>query len=290
MQITELCKKCCVTKKAVEYYCKKGLLQPRILENGYRVFSDEDERTLNKIHTLRKLGFSVCEIDTILKENEKAALKTLTAKKEIEFQMQQNKQDVLKQLVQTGDWEKASFQLRLIETRQTLSERLQQAFPGIFGVYLCAHFGPYLQTAIQTPEQEKAFKTLVDWLDSIQLDLPDEMAEYLESLSTFYNINMVQPTANALAEAVEDPRKYFEEHRQEMEAYRAAKQTDTYKMSPAYQLENALKTFMADSGYNDIFIPAMCSLSAAYRDYRQKLLEANAKFLQMYPQSESGKK
>ena len=124
MQITELCKKCCVTKKAVEYYCKKGLLQPEILENGYRVFSDEDERTLNKIHTLRKLGFSVCEIDTILKENEKAAL----------------------------------------------------------------------------------------------------------------------------------------------------------------------QTFMADSGYNDIFIPAMCSLSETYRAYRQKLLEANAKFLQMYPQPESDKK
>lgn len=75
-----------------------------------------------------------------------------------------------------------------------------------------------------------------------------------------------------------------------MEAYRAAKQTDAYKMSPAYQLENALKTFMADSGYNDIFIPAMCSLSETYRAYRQKLLEANAKFLQMYPQPESDKK
>lgn len=62
MQITELCKKCCVTKKAVEYYCKEGLLQPEILENGYRVFSDEDERTLNKIHTLPSLAFTFVKL------------------------------------------------------------------------------------------------------------------------------------------------------------------------------------------------------------------------------------
>lgn len=48
MQITELCKKCGVTKKAVEYYCKKGLLQPQIMENGYRVFTDADKKHLLK--------------------------------------------------------------------------------------------------------------------------------------------------------------------------------------------------------------------------------------------------
>ena len=290
MQIAELCKKCGVTKKAVEYYCKKGLLQPQIMENGYRVFTDADKKTLTKIKTLRLLGLSVSQICQVLKENETTALQELEAQKEIEFQMQKSKQNVLKQLVQTGDWEKAGLQLCQIETRQVLSERLRHAFPGIFGVYLCAHFGSYLQTTVQTPEQEKAFVTLVNWLDSVQLDLPDEMAEYLESLNTFYNTNMLQATESALSKAIENPQKFFEEHRQEMEAYRTAKQTEAYKMSPAYQIENTLKTFMDNSGYNDIFIPAMCSLSAAYRDYRQKFLEANAKILQMYTQSESGKK
>lgn len=290
MQINELCKKCNVTKKAVDYYCQKGLLQPTILENSYRDFSKTDQDTLTKITVLRKLGLSVYKIGTILKGNESAALQKLISQKQIEIQVQQSKQTILEELAQTGDWGKAKSQLLTIETRQQISERLQQAFPGIFGIYLCAHFGPYLQTAVQSPDQEEAFKTLVDWLDSVQLDLPDEMAEYLESLSTFYNANIVQATENALAEAVEDPRKYFEKHRQEMESCRAAKQTDAYKTSPAYRLENTLKTFMAGNGYNEIFIPAMCRLSETYRIYRQKLLEANIKFLQMYPQTEKNEK
>ncbi len=42
MLINEVCKKCRLTKKAVEYYIEQGLISPDIMENGYRDFSQDD--------------------------------------------------------------------------------------------------------------------------------------------------------------------------------------------------------------------------------------------------------
>lgn len=37
----------------------------------------------------------------------------------------------------------------------------------------------------------------------------------------------------------------------------AFKQSDEYKNSPAYKIQELYATFNQESGYNDIFIPAM---------------------------------
>ena len=42
MRISEVAKRAELTKKAVLYYCEQGLLFPKILENGYRSFSEAD--------------------------------------------------------------------------------------------------------------------------------------------------------------------------------------------------------------------------------------------------------
>lgn len=54
MLINEVCKRCGLTKKAIEYYEEQGLTRPQIMENGYRVFSEDDVIQLNKIAVLRK--------------------------------------------------------------------------------------------------------------------------------------------------------------------------------------------------------------------------------------------
>lgn len=53
MLINEICKKCSLTKKAVEYYIEQGLVVPTMQENGYRTFSGEDAERLIKISILR---------------------------------------------------------------------------------------------------------------------------------------------------------------------------------------------------------------------------------------------
>lgn len=37
MLINEVCKKCSLTQKAIEYYIEQGLVIPVIQENGYRL-------------------------------------------------------------------------------------------------------------------------------------------------------------------------------------------------------------------------------------------------------------
>lgn len=59
MLINEVCKKCGLTIKAIEYYEKQGLICPRVLENGYRDFSISEIEILEKVSVLRKLGFSI---------------------------------------------------------------------------------------------------------------------------------------------------------------------------------------------------------------------------------------
>ena len=52
-----------VTLRTIRYYDKKGLLKPSFInESGYRMYSDEDFLKLQKILSLKYLGFSLNEI------------------------------------------------------------------------------------------------------------------------------------------------------------------------------------------------------------------------------------
>ncbi len=68
------------TKKAIEYYCTKGLLDPQVSANGYRDFSEEDVIALKKISLLRSLGASVEEIRALIKGNDGHALQKIIEK------------------------------------------------------------------------------------------------------------------------------------------------------------------------------------------------------------------
>ena len=73
MLIKDVCKKCKLAKKAVEYYEQQGLISPAVEDNGYRNYSDEDISVLKEIGTLRKLGISIADIKNILASTNKAA-------------------------------------------------------------------------------------------------------------------------------------------------------------------------------------------------------------------------
>lgn len=48
-----------LTRKTIEYYEDKGLINPQKSENGYRDYSEKDPEILNKISLFRKLGMSI---------------------------------------------------------------------------------------------------------------------------------------------------------------------------------------------------------------------------------------
>ena len=45
-----------------------------------------------------------------------------------------------------------------------------------------------------------------------------------------------------------------------------------------------MKSFCANNGYNDIFIPAMRRLSPLYNEYYEQMIRANDKFIEIYPE------
>jgi len=69
MRVTELARSAGVTADAVRYYARMGLLTPkRDAANGYREFSAVDARRLWFIKRAQSLGFSLAEIETIIRQ------------------------------------------------------------------------------------------------------------------------------------------------------------------------------------------------------------------------------
>ena len=291
MLINEVCKKCSLTKKAVEYYIERGLVVPTIQENGYRSFTKEDVERLKKISILRNLDLSVADIRAALSDRNESLLKEISGKKKLEITALQEKQNLLQELADKHDWETVYDKLQQLEKRQSILERLQNAFPGYYGRYICVHFALYLNEPIVTDEQQEAFDTIIEFLDNTDFDIPDDLQKYLDEVLSEAATRcedgidgFAEKMSVGMRDAVQDPEKFLEENREIIEIYQTYKNSDEYKASPAYRLEESLRQFGKLSGYNDVFIPAMCRLSQSYREYQEKSKKADEKLMQEYPQ------
>ena len=66
MNTKTVCEKLSVTPKMLRVYEEHGLIKPKRLENNYRDYSVENLVQIETIAILRRLGFSVNEIKSIL--------------------------------------------------------------------------------------------------------------------------------------------------------------------------------------------------------------------------------
>ena len=89
----------------------------------------------------------------------------------------------------------------------------------------------------------------------------------------------------AFPPAIQNVKQYLSENKEMLEQYIVYKNSDEYKKFPTYRLQALFKKFNSESGYNDIFIPAMQILSNSYREYYEALQKANEVFLQTYDES-----
>ena len=140
MLINQVCKKCRLTKKAIEYYAAQKLVQPEILENGYRNFSAADIERLKKIAILRRLGLSVQSIKEVLDGGGQAALYKVSESKKIEIKAEETKQALVQQLAEKQDWEYTNAQLEALEKSQTILQRLLN---GQYFLNECVQSGGY---------------------------------------------------------------------------------------------------------------------------------------------------
>lgn len=292
MLINEVCKTCALTKKAVEYYIAQGLVAPSVQENGYRDFSDADIERLKKISVLRGLGISAAELQKILSvqhEMGDAALKAISDRKRMEIAVMQEKRQLLQELSRTQDWDLVQEKLRQLQNKQSVLARLQEAFPGYYGNYICQHFAPYLNEPVETQEQQEAFETILDFLDRVHLELPADLQAYYCEVTAEYDDTIMETVDAKVKSAYGDMERFLAENREAIEAYMKYKASEAYQSSNAFRLEQELKQFISASGYYEVFLPAMCRLSKSYREYREMMMNANQRFVQegLYGQAET---
>ena len=280
MLVHEACRECKLTKKAIEYYMEQGLISPAIMENGYRNFSESDIALLKKIAVLRGLGLAVSDVQVVLDNQEEALLK-VSHKKEMEISELQEKQNLIEKLARDNNWDNAQVQLETLEQKQSILQRLLNKFPGYYGKYLSLHFASFLNEPITTVEQQEAFQTIISYLDGVSLVIPDDLKDYLDEAMNGIS-GIVPEISKSRSEAIHNTEQYLIENKDVIEQYLEYKKSEEYKQSPAYSLKEILTQFNNQSGYDDVFIPAMKRLSSSYRQYHNDLLKANDIFVKEY--------
>lgn len=170
--------------------------------------------------------------------------------------------------------------------KQMVLERLIDAFPGCYGKFLCLHFAPYLNCLVVTDTQQEAFDAVIAFLDSADFDIPDDLKGYLDEITLNLGSGFMEAASSSINEAVNETEKYIADHHEEIERYLTYKRSEEYETTPAGRLEKELRRFNSMSGYNDIFIPAMCQLSESYRKYHEGLSAANEMLSKKYTEPE----
>lgn len=282
MYIHEAAERSGTTKKAIEYYCMKGLLSPQVSENGYKDFSEEDVACLKKISLLRNLGVSVEDIRELLSGKDDTALRRTIEKQETILRRRKEQNEMLKELEASQDWDAVYLKAAAAESRQSVTDRLTAAFPGFWGKYLALHFGQFLQEPVRTGDQEKALREVCDYLDSVQLEVPEELKDCLDEMDTDIGRQAADQADAALSEAAEDPEGWLKNNREIIDQYLEFQKTAEYRNSPGAKLKELIREFNEEQGYNSVFIPAMRRLSPAYDEYLAKLEKADRIFMQQF--------
>ena len=243
MLIHEVCKTCRLTKKAIEYYTEQELIRPTLLDNGYRDFSQDDIEILKKISVLRRLGLSVLDISKILNGQEDNEFFRIFRTKELEIIDLKKRQELLQTLAEKNDWDYTRQQLDALEQKQTILERLQNAFPGAYGQFISLHFAPFLGEPITTPKQQEAFNAIISFLDCLDFDIPEDLRKYLVEAVNGLDKPVLDKVAVSLNEAVQDAEKYMAKNKETIEWYMTLKNSDEYKQTPEYRLQSLFRQF-----------------------------------------------
>lgn len=286
MQINETAKQCHLTKKAIAYYCEQGLVQPTILENGYRDFSEQDAELLNKIVLYRKLGLNIPEIKRVLADREN--LKGIIHKKVLELEEEKVKQSILEKIYHGEALLDLEEEIHAINSKSIIIQKLMELFPSYYGKLISLNFSRYLTGKIETSEQMEAFQEIITFFDNVpDMELPEDLREYLDYYLEEYSgeagVDKINSILQAKEESIENMEEFVENNRKILEDYMEYKKTEEFQHSPANRMMMLLKQFCSANGYYETFIPAMRKLSPLYNKYYEQMLKADELFRSKYP-------
>lgn len=287
MLINEAARKCGITKKAVQYYVEQGLVDPKVLENGYRDFSEEDTKVLKRVVLYRKLGLSIREIRRVLED--RGEISGIFYQRELELEQEKVKQEWLKRLASGEAIEDLEPEIDPLSSNTIIIQKLGELFPGYYGKIIRLHFSRYLTGKVETEEQKKAFHQIIEFFDRVpEIRLPDDLREYLDACmeegSGEEETERLRRVLQEQEYALQNLDEFVRNHKKVLDDYQKYRQTEEYQNSPACRLMETMKQICAANGYDDTFIPAMRKLSPLYNEHYEQLLKANEQFTKSYPE------
>ncbi|MDY3243846.1 MAG: MerR family transcriptional regulator [Candidatus Limiplasma sp.] len=287
MLINEAARKCGITKKAVQYYVEQGLVDPKVLENGYRDFSEEDTKVLKRVVLYRKLGLSIREIRRVLED--RGEISGIFYQRELELEQEKVKQEWLKRLAAGEAIEDLEPEIDPLSSNTIIIQKLGELFPGYYGKIIRLHFSRYLTGKVETEEQKKAFHQIIEFFDRVpEIRLPDDLREYLDACmeegSGEEETERLRRVLQEQEYALQNLDEFVRNHKKVLDDYQKYRQTEEYQNSPVCRLMETMKQICAANGYDDTFIPAMRKLSPLYNEYYEQLLKANEQFTKSYPE------
>lgn len=287
MLINEIAKKCKITKKAVQYYTQQGLIVPAVMENGYHIFSEQDEEILKQVVLYRKLGLSISEIKGVLRNHKE--LTSILHQRTLEIEREKLKQELLKRIENGEKVENLETEINNINSNAIIVKRLLELFPSYYGKFFALNFSRYLSGKIETEEQKKAFQQIIEFFDNVpDINLPEDLQQYLDEYLEVYSseegTKIISDILQKKDHAMQNIDEFVENHKEILDDYNKLKQTEEFKNSPAFRLMEYMKQFCTNNGYYDVFIPAMRKLSPLYNEYYEQMLKANDEFVRIYPE------
>lgn len=287
MLINEAARKCGITKKAVQYYVEQGLVDPKVLENGYRDFSEEDTKVLKRVVLYRKLGLSIREIRRVLED--RGEISGIFYQRELELEQEKTKQEWLKRLAAGEAIEDLEPEIDPLSSNTIIIQKLGELFPGYYGKIIRLHFSRYLTGKVETEEQKRAFHQIIEFFDRVpEIRLPDDLREYLDACmeegSGEEETERLRRVLKEQEYALQNLDEFVRNHKKVLDDYQKYRQTEEYQNSPACRLMETMKQICAANGYDDTFIPAMRKLSPLYNEHYEQLLKANEQFTKSYPE------
>lgn len=266
-----------LTRKAIEYYEEKGLIDPVRLENGYRDYSEKDVEILEKVALFTKLGLSLREIREIIFSN--GSLSSVLRTRQYELSVEEKKKEILEMIVKGADRTTIDEKLKNLEMNDTIYKKLMNIFPGYYGQMFFSAYRPFLNEPLKEDRRD-AFEKFVEYLDSLpEFNLNDEEKEYLDKISADFDMETLEEINRSKIYAVSNSKEWLEENREILDEYERFKESDEYKNSEVKKLQDKLSKYMAENNYYGVAIPLIRKFSPSYDEYYKKLIKANEDYL-----------
>ena len=266
-----------LTRKAIEYYKEKGLIDPVRLENGYRDYSEKDVEILEKVALFTKLGLSLKEIRKIISGD--GTLSSVLRTRQYELSVEEKKKEILEMIVKGADKSKIDEKVKNLEMNDTIYKKLVNVFPGYYGQMFFSAYRPFLNEPLED-DGRAAFEKFVEYLDSLpEFNLTDEEKEYLDKISTGFDMETLEEINRSKIDAVSNSKEWLEDNREFIDEYEKYKNSDEYKNSEVKKLQDKLTKYMTENNYYDVAIPLIRKFSPSYDEYYRKLIKANEDYL-----------